>query len=320
MLKRTWRLWIGFCLKYNRFFENVFVKWAGVTATHPWKVILVGVLMALALTAGMLRFSQKEHKERLYFPENTQSKRDLTRAQKSFPYKITPDEFFITMADESTSVLNANALRFALKLHKKIMSETGIRSSCYKIKRVSNYPPRCMVLTLLELFDFNENFITDASIQQTISNAMHNPKRLILGRPASIVFEDILGKFQFDPSSNTSFASAIRVIYMMKFPEDEAIFEILAKTQKESIDLLLSQQSEAEQQGLKLFLQMSRSVDDGIGESFRGDMTLVVVSVGLMVGFIVVSLAKYKDRVGSQVIIGIFYSVFHTSISRHPRI
>ena len=251
-------------------------------------------------------FNQKEHKERLYFPEDTQSKRDLARAQKSFPYKLIADEFFITMADEKTSVLNAKALRFALRLHQKIMLETGIRSSCYKIKRTHNNPPKCMVRTLLELFEFDENLITEESIQQTIADAMNNPKRLILGRPASMVFEDVLGKFRFDSSSNTSYASAIRVMYMMKFPEDEHIYEVLAKTQKESIDLLLSQQPKAEEQGLKLFLQMLRSVDDGIGESFRGDMSLVVISIGMMVVFIVVCLFKLRDRVGSQVLIGNF--------------
>ena len=105
MISSTWKLWVRFCVTYNRFFEKIFKKWAGVTSTHPWKVILVGVLLILGLTAGMLRFSQKEHK-RLYFPENTQSKRDLTRAEKSFPYKIIPDEFFITMKNEELSLIH----------------------------------------------------------------------------------------------------------------------------------------------------------------------------------------------------------------------
>lgn len=83
-----WQSWVRFCSRINRSFETAFSKWSGFVFDNPWKFIVVGLLIALGLMSGFARFNAQPQSERLYFPESSQSKDDLERAQKSFPSKV----------------------------------------------------------------------------------------------------------------------------------------------------------------------------------------------------------------------------------------
>ena len=269
-LKKIWQKWVRVCLAINLFFQRVFTKWADIVCKNPWKIIIAGTVVALALMTGFLRFRELKHTERLYFPESSHTKDDLARAEKSFPQKIKPDEWILAMGDKKQSILNTRALQFAFDVHKHIWETTDLEQSCYKTKIQGT---QCLILSVLELFKYNASLMaTDDVIQTTIANTYLNDKLIMEnGRPGRINFPNIFGKFSATgvnnnknknnlTSSSTStgmelFASSIRFMYFMKFPEDDSTFDPLTKEQKKVIDYLLTKRDEARANGMEIFIR-----------------------------------------------------------------
>ena len=254
-LTSVWRGWVRFCSIINRFFENLFTKWTGIAVDHPWKIIMIGMLVALGLMAGFARFTMQNQAERLFFPDHSTTITDLERSMRSFPNKAKPDEFIITMADGERSVLNnTKALKLALKMHTRIMAETGIEAICIK-SNLAKYTKPCYVSSVLELFHYNESFITDDSIQPTILGALNDEKLILAnGRNTKMNIQNLLGKFRYDAQSNTIYSSAIRVRYFNIFPETDSAYELASRVQKKFIDVLQKEgENLAEADGMKMY-------------------------------------------------------------------
>jgi len=220
-------------------FTRVWRGW--VPVDHPWKVIIIGLSVALVLIAGCLRFKPQYQNERLYFPDHSKSREDLARSMKSFPNKGKADEFIITMEDGVSSVLNnSKALKLALKIHKHIMAETGIESVCIKSNNGGGYTKPCFISSALELFHCNESFITDDQIRPIILESLNNDKLILAnGRNTKMSIRGQLGRFRHDAQQNTIYAAAIRVRYYNVFPETDDVYNRLSAFHKKFIDLLL---------------------------------------------------------------------------------
>ncbi|XP_066914671.1 patched domain-containing protein 3-like [Clytia hemisphaerica] len=300
-----WRGWVRICSAINGFFERSFVKWSGIVFDHPWKVILSGLLIALGLMAGFARFNPQTQTERLFFPEHSRSRDDLERAEKTFPSKFKPDQFFITMADGVSSVLNSKALKLGLKYHNRIMNETGIEQICLESNKSLTGVP-CVFLDPLFVFSYNESSITDASIQPILTNALRNRKIIFPnGITAERNFPSIFGRYEYDNITQRISATALRFMYFNKFPETDSTHKLTSDIQKKMIDILLDAGvPEAERNGMKLYLLTGRSTDDGISESSGGDISLVAVSITLMCTFATVVLFRLRNRVNGHVTVG----------------
>ena len=227
---RAWNGWVRVCLSINLFLQNTFAKWTDVVSRNPWKIIVTGILISLALMTGFMRFKELKHTERLYFPGSSRTKDDLARAEKSFPQKIKPDEWILTMGGDvnnESNVLNARALRFALETHKHIWAVSRSHESCYKPKSFNNTGntdnnnnnfDSCLILSILELFNYNATLmINDEAIQRKIFDAHHNEKLIMSnGRPARLNLPTILGRISFNMTSQRAYASSMRFLYYMK--------------------------------------------------------------------------------------------------------
>ena len=300
-----WRGWVGLCSRINRFFENSFFKWSGFVFVNPWKVIVVSLLIALGLMAGFARFNTQTQSERLYFPEHSQSKDDLERAAKSFPAKARNDEFIITMADGAASILNRKPFELALKLHKRIMNETGIEMICVPSDPLKTDGHPCLFSNVLHLFQYNSTLVTDQNITPTLLGALKNKHILFPnGRPAVVELENLLGDFQYDRQSDAISATALRALYTFKFPETDSFHKVVSDVQKKIGDVLLEGRAEAERDGMKLYLLTGRSTDESISESSGGDISLVAASIALMCTFSTVVLVGLRDHVSGHVTAG----------------
>ena len=226
---RMWNGWVRVCLSINLFLQNTFTKWTDVVSRNPWKVIVTGILISLALMTGFMRFKELKHTERLYFPRNSRTKDDLARAEKSFPQKIKPDEWILATGGDfnnGRNVLNARALQFALETHKHIWAVSRPHDTCYKPKRFDNTAntdtnnnfESCLTLSILELFNYNATLMTnDEAIQRKIFDAYHNDKLIMSnGRPALLNIPTILGRISFNMTSQRAYASSMRFLYYMR--------------------------------------------------------------------------------------------------------
>ena len=165
-LNKLWKGWVRACTAVNRFFSFLFTHWTEITWNNPIKIIVIGIIISLVFMTGFLRFNELKHTERLYFPEKSSTKDTLDRTEKSFPHKVKPDEWILSMADHKGSVLNVKALNFALEIHNYITTQTDIHKSCYKTNE------NCIYLNILELFNYNETLLTsDEEIRRILHEA-----------------------------------------------------------------------------------------------------------------------------------------------------
>lgn len=312
-----WRAWVRLCSHINRFFETLFFKWSGFVFLNPWKVIIIGLLIALGLMAGFARFNTQAQSERLYFPQHSQSKDDLERAEKSFPAKARNDEFVITMADGASSILKQKAFLLALKLHKRIINETGIEKICIPMNPSKTDGTPCLFTTILHLFQYNSTLITDQTIEPTLLAAIQNKKILFpIGQTAESELKNILGDFTYNQQSGSIKATALRAMYTYKFPETDAAYELVTGVQKKIGEVLFEGRTEAERDGMKLYLLTGYSTDESISESSGGDISLVAASIALMCTFSTVVLIGARDRVSGHVTAGILiYFLFENCLN-----
>ena len=313
-----WRAWVRLCSNINRFFETLFFKWSGFVFLNPWKVIIIGLLIAFGLMAGFARFNTQEQLERLYFPQHSQSKDDLERAETSFPAKARLDEFIITMADGTSSVLKEKVFLLALKIHKRIINETGIQQICVPMDPSRTDGTPCLFTSVLHLFQYNSTLMTDQNIEPTLSAAIQNKKILFpIGQTAESELDNILGEFSYNRQSGAITATALRSTYTFKFPETDDTYKLVTSIQKKIGQVLFEGRTEAESDGMKLYLLTGQSTDESISESSGGDISLVAASITLMCTFSTVVLIGMKDRVSGHVTSGNhdYSNVLKTSFS-----
>lgn len=298
---KIWRGWVKICASINSFFEKVFVKWARLVGSYPKTVIFLSLFISLGLMAGFVRFNLQNHGEKLYFPQDSLSSQNDNRAKSSFPSKALPEVFILAMKDQS-SILNTKALKAALLLHKGILHNTSYNDICARVRNDSTVDG-CYYEGILDLFQYNNSWITNTSIQSTLLNALNDDTILLnSGLPASVRLREVLGHYSYKNSSVR--AVSLRMQYFARYPETDELYDKNSEVEKEIIDFLESKQSEFDQEGMSIYIRTIRSIDDELSESSGGDIKYIAVSISLMCVFTTFALSKFRDVVGGHFLVG----------------
>ena len=297
------------CAKLNNFLENLFSKWTGICSKYPVVVIVLSVLIFGSFMAGFLRFKEQKQSERLYFPQESTSKKLLDRSEHSFNAKTKPEEFLIEMKNGS-NILNEEALKTTLKIHKGLLKAAkGLSSICILINPlIKPTNEDCAFIGILDIFQYNESLITDRNINSNESlliKALNDNRTLFRnGRPASVNLRQVLGGYKFDRVENKIEAKVVRMMYYVHHQEFDEGYEKALLAEKRMIDYFESQQSHVASKGMVLHFFTGRSTDDSIAESSGGDLSLVIGAIVLMCSFTTLVLMKFKDIVAGHFVIG----------------
>lgn len=319
---KTWILWVHMCAKLNNFLENLFSKWTVICAKYPVVVIVLSVLIFGSFMTGFLRFKEQTQSERLYFPQESTSKKLLDRSEHSFNAKTKPEEFLIEMKNGS-NILNEEAVKTTLKIHEGLFKAAkGFSSICILLNpSIKPTNQDCAFIGILDIFQYNESLITDRNInsnESLLKKALNDNRTLFRnGRPASVNLRQVLGSYKFDKAKNKIEAKVIRMIYYAHFQEFDEGYEKTLLVEKRMIDYFESQQSYVASKGMVLHFFTGRSTDDSIAESSGGDLSLVIGAIVLMCSFTTLVLIKFNDMVAGHFVIGklLFISFFSCSIS-----
>ena len=302
-MMKVWYEWIQFCAKVNRFFEFMFSKWAYICGSYPKTVIGISLLISLGFMAGFARLDLQNQSDRLYFPQNSDSRKLQDRAESTFNGKGRIFEFIILMKNGS-SIVNPEAFKAALELHNGVLNQVEkLKYICIFLREPSNPENKdCFYMGALDLVQYNEILITNQNININstyLLDILSNNSTLFRNwRPASIMARHFLGKL-VKTNDKISFNS-LRMSYFNKLPEVDEFYDFTLPIEQDIIDYFQSKVGNLKARGMVLEYFTGRSIDDSISESSGGDISLVTAAITLMCVFTTVVLLRVRDPVGGH--------------------
>ena len=302
-MMKVWYGWVRLCTKVNEFFEFIFTKWAYICGSYPKTVIGISLLISLGFMAGFARFDLQNQSERLYFPQNSDSRKLQDRAENTFNVKGRIFEFIILMKNGS-SIVNPEAFKAALELHNGVLNQTEkLKEICIFLRKPPNPKNKdCFYMGALDLVQYNETVITNENINPNSSyllDTLNNNNTLFRnGRPASIMGRHFLGRFVKTNGEVSS--NSLRMTYYSMFPETDDFYDFTLPIEQDIIDYFQSKVGNLDARGMVLEYFTGRSIDDSISESSGGDISLVAAAITLMCVFTTIVLLRIRDPVGGH--------------------
>ena len=300
---KIWYAWVRLCTKVNGFFELIFSKWAYICGSYPKTVIGISLLISLGFMAGFARFDLQNQSERLYFPQNSDSRKLQDRAESTFNVKGRIFEFIILMKNGS-NIVNPETFKAALELHNGLLNQTErLKDICIFLRKPRNPENKdCFYMGALDLVHYNETLITNQNISSNSSyllDTLNNNNTLFRnGRPASIMARHFLGNLIKTDDKISS--NSVRMSYYNRFPETDDFYDFTLPIEQDIIDYFQSNVGNLDAKGMVLEYFTGRSIDDSISESSGGDISLVAAAITLMCVFTTVVLLRVRDPVGGH--------------------
>ena len=206
---------------------------------------------------------------------------------------------------------NPEAFKKALQLHQQIELLKDYEKVCIKFENPLTGAKECLVVSTLQVFNFNETEIRNVSTN--LDKWLNNPLLLFYnGRPASLNFPNLLGKYSAEASASNAvnqtvkYANAIRVTYYTKYVNTwESDYDTVIDWEERMIDICKATKEVYTEQGFTLNFFAARTTDDAILESTVGDLPLFSVAFILMVAFCLLVFSRWKNMVTGHLTVAI---------------
>eukprot|EP00794_Sanderia_malayensis_P000631 gene631-1299_t len=290
-LTKVWDKWVGACLRLHYGLEIVFQKLAEAVTKRPRLTIAASILCVAVLATGLHKYEMEKRSDRLFIPQNSRSMKDLDKASQYFPFKTRISEIILTATDKG-NVLTGKLFTKLLDLHNGIINLDGY-----------NEMSLGQTLNILELFNFSK-IVIDSNLTMRLNEVYRNSSYLMSNlKLASVNFPQIFGGLSFNSSGNITSATAVRVIYFMKYHTTDAIYEKAMAFEERYINYLKGQEQLLKSLGIELYFYAHRSLDDSISESALSDLKLIIVAFTLMISFCVIMNMKIRRPVNGHVIL-----------------
>lgn len=179
---------------------------------------------------------------------------------------------------------------------------------CIKFKHPTTNTTECLVISTLQVFNFNETQIRNVSTK--LDEWLNLPTQLFYnGRPAFLNYPNLLGSYKSGqspsnpPKQTVISANAIRVTYYTKYVNTwDSEYDTVIDWEERLIDKCKSMKDSYASQGFTLNFFAARTTDDAILESTVGDLPLFSVAFILMVAFCLLVFSRWKNVVTGQLI------------------
>ena len=198
---------------------------------------------------------------------------------------------------------NPEAFKKALQIHDQIKLLKDYENVCLKFKNPTTNSEECLVVSTLQVFNFNETQIHNVSTK--LDQWLNNPRQLFYnGRPASLNYPNLLGSYKDGPNPSIPSqktvvsANAIRVTYYTKYVNTwDSEYDTVIDWEERLIDKSKSLKDGYAEEGFTLNFFAARTTDDAILESTVGDLPLFSVAFVLMVAFCLLVFSRWKNMV-----------------------
>ena len=291
--------------KFHHALEVGFYKYGYTLSKRPLVPIVICIAFAAAFAWGMSLLKIETRTEKLYIPQESRSIKDMRQTEQYFPVKSRVSKV-ILIPKTGGNIFEDGLLKAGLKIYRSIIAKTAIDGVCLKVNTSAlgkmSLQTDCLTLDPFLFFSYNESNIRN--VTQIVNQIYKNPNVTMRnGRPAASAFPSLFGILKKDSSGKILSAKALRFMFYVIFPEDDALTEAVLKWEKQFIDIIQSLENEITSQGYKLYYFAPRSVDDSITESTTGDIKLIVITFTLMCTFTCFALGRLRNKVKGHVLV-----------------
>ena len=279
------------------FLERFFGWFGGGIAKHPLATISICLLFVSICSVGFVWFQSENRTVKLFIPQSSQAIDDLNTAEKYFRVKLRDQTILLVASSNHPNVLAPHCLLQAFKVHHAVVELESYSDFCLTLSgEEAKTKEDCMMINPLEFLQFNESNLNSknlAQVQEEISKAYNDTSTLMRnGRPFWYNFNRMFGDVNRRYGSITE-AKALKMLYLMRDPDDEQASEKVLKWEKSFIDKAASFVNTLS--CFEVHYMSERSLDDAIAESSGSDVTLVSITFSLMITFACIMLGKFLN-------------------------
>eukprot|EP00111_Clytia_hemisphaerica_P010341 TCONS_00030235-protein len=305
---RLWILWIRFCRAISDFIEKIFEKHTRFITKHHSKVIIGSFCFVVLMAIGGVWFNALQRNEELFIPQGSEAFKKLDEAKVNFPdIKFRVQDVILARSDNRNIINDTDLFIKALELHKEIELLENYGNVCLRDK-----DNKCMVVTTLEIFDYNSADINN--IETKFNTWLRDSSKLLSnGRPAELNFPNILGNYKDRnitsvPRDYTEIVStdAVRITYYTKYADTSGDnYGSIIAWEDRFISKCGKIRDQYEDLGMTLNYFAARTRDDAILSSTVGDLPLFSVAFILMVAFCLLVFFRWKNVVTGHLTVAI---------------
>ena len=307
-----WRIWIRFCLKFNRSMERFFEVWTRFLCRNTVSVITITLLIGFGLLAGFMHFEKRSQAIRLYYPQYSPAWEELEKTEKYFNNYVISTNFMLTVTSkdgDKTSPSYSNAVRddlfrYALQVHKEIINVStvydGKKLTFKNLCIMSNN--RCIYANALEVFDYNISKIKD--VGTVLKAAYLNTTRMLQGgRNLQFMMPELFGRYNVSGDKIT--ATAVRFVYRTHFGKTLKLYNRNKAIGKLLQDIFHKHVNIAKTKGFQIVYDTESSVDDSVDENSGGNIVLVVTAIILMLTLCSLLTIGFRDPIAGHFLMSI---------------
>ena len=277
-----WQLWLKLCRWYNRKISQLFAWLGEVVASHRLITITIALIVLGVCASGVAFLKTENRTERLYVPLDSESSKNLDKAQ-DYRFYFPSRQAEIIILDNGKNVLTEKCFNDALKLHNLILAIPGYKEVC--LPNLKSDPlaklSYCQREEPLWIFDYTSNFTN-------LLPKLNKHRQQNVG-----LFQRTFGKTTNDSNGDILSAQALRLIYFIRGVElDEDVSEKTKDWEKKFLEKMENFDS---LQCASLVFTAERSIDDAISESTGSDIKFVALTFTLMISFACFMLGKYRN-------------------------
>ena len=263
--------WLAFCQWFHMQIEKVFAVLSRAIATYPKITILVGILSVACFSVGFAWFNPENRTVKLFIPQNSQSMKDLNRAEKHFQLKMR-EEVIILVPKSPNNLLSPKCFAEAFRLHQAIINIPYYSTFCATLNGMkANSTSACAFMNPLELFNFDEKKFVNISSVLVKASDCSQTTGMSNGRPFCQNINRMFGSQTRNSTRNIILnAEAIRMVYYLRDAETDADYNKIISWENEFISILSSVQENMTCAYISYAAE--RSLDDAIASSSTSDI------------------------------------------------
>ena len=243
--------------------------------------------------AGFLKYSVYGQAERLFYPQNSLTFKNLDRVQDSFNYYVQNEEF-ILVRDSRSNLLDADTFTMAHQIHMGILKIKGFDEYCLQNTRNScvSVNPFDAVFSQYNFTNVGQHLFTILQTNNILMGNGLSPKRN---------FPVLFGDFTVDRVQQKLTSPVLRVLYPVHFSQTRSKYEENSAIEKHIIQYLKQWKIKLSKKGITMAYNTVRGLDDSISQNTKDNIKLIGASIFSMILFCALCQlscrAKYKSHV-----------------------
>lgn len=285
--------WYELCDKFHHHTGNLFEKWGRFVYRRAFLVVVASLVVSFALMAGFLKYSVYGQAERLFYPQNSLTFKNLDRVQDSFNYYVQNEEF-ILVRDSRSNLLDADTFTMAHQIHMGILKIKGFDEYCLQNTRNScvSVNPFDAVFSQYNFTNVGQHLFTILQTNNILMGNGLSPKRN---------FPVLFGDFTVDRVQQKLTSPVLRVLYPVHFSQTRSKYEENSAIEKHIIRYLKQWKIKLSKKGITMAYNTVRGLDDSISQNTKDNIKLIGASIFSMILFCALCQlscrAKYKSHV-----------------------